>query len=78
MLVEGKEEQKQYKRFDGAAWVIQQVRSRTRTALRERGSNASTRSREYQIEYQRQQALFHAERAEKKKRKRAEHHQVSL
>lgn len=66
--MEEKGTQRPYKRFDGAAWAIQQVRFRTRAALKDRGSRASTRSREYQAEYQRQLALFRAERAEKKKR----------
>ena len=63
------------KRFDGAAWFDRQVQRRTRAALTERGSKASTRSREYQTEYQRQRELFTAERKEVKRlraEKRAE------
>jgi len=56
--------------FDGAAWFDQQVQRRTRAALNERGSTASTKSREYRTEYARQLKLFRAERAEVKRRKR--------
>ncbi len=57
-------------RFNGAAWFDQQVQRRTRAALNERGSTASTKSREYRTEYARQLKLFRAERAEVKRRKR--------
>ena len=56
-------------RFNGAAWFDRQVASRTRAALDARGSTASTKSREYRIEYARQLALFRAERAKVKRRK---------
>lgn len=56
-------------RFNGALWFDRQVQSRTRAALTERGSHASTRSREYKDEYARQLELFRAERAEIKRRK---------
>lgn len=55
--------------FDGAAWFERQVRCRTREALCERGSEASTHSTEYRAEYARQMLLFRAERAAIKKRK---------
>ena len=55
--------------FNGAAWFERQVRARTRAALRERGSAASTHSAEYRAEYARQRRLFQAERAEIKRRK---------
>ena len=60
-------------RFNGALWFEHQVQSRTRAALTERGSHASTRSREYKDEYARQLALFRAERAEIKRRKAAKY-----
>ena len=56
--------------FNGAAWFDQQVQRRTRAALNERGSTASTKSREYRTEYARQLKLFRAERAEVKRRKK--------
>ena len=56
-------------RFNGAAWFDQQVRNRTRAALTARGSKASTRSREYQIEYARQLESFREERAMVKQRR---------
>ncbi len=56
--------------FNGAAWFDRQVQRRTRAALTERGSSASTKSREYKTEYARQLALFRAERAEVKRRKK--------
>ena len=55
--------------FNGSAWFDRQVRTRTRAALRERGSTASPRSLEYRDEYERQLLLFRAERAAVKKRK---------
>ena len=55
--------------FNGSAWFENQVRRRTRAALRERGSEASTKSAEYRAEYKRQIKLFCAERAAIKKRK---------
>ena len=58
-----------HSRFDSNLWFENQVRRRTRAALRERGSEASTKSAEYRAEYKRQLALFRAERAEIKKRK---------
>ena len=62
-------EQSNGNRFNGAAWFDRQVASRTRAALDARGSTASTKSREYRIEYARQLALFRAERAKVKRRK---------
>ena len=56
-------------RFNGSAWFDRQVQCRTRAALTERGSKASTHSREYKEEYARQIKLFRAERAEVKRRK---------
>ena len=56
--------------FNGAAWFDRQVHRRTRAALDERGCIASTKSREYRTEYARQLALFRAERAEVKRRKK--------
>ena len=58
-----------HRRFDGARWFDQQIQRRTRAALTERGSTASTHSREYKTEYARQLELFRAERKEKKRRK---------
>ena len=58
-----------HSQFNGAAWFDRQVHSRTRAALDERGSGATTKSREYRIEYARQLTLFRAERAEVKRRK---------
>ncbi len=55
--------------FNGSDWFERQVRRRTRSALRERGSNAATNTPEYCAEYKRQLALFRAERAAKKRRK---------
>ena len=63
-------ETRQYHPFNGAAWFDHQVQKRTRNALTERGSTASTKSREYRTEYARQLKLFRAERAEVKRRKR--------
>lgn len=59
--------------FNGAAWFDRQVHIRTRTALTERGSTASSRSLEYKTEYKQQIKLFRAERAEVKKRKHEKH-----
>ena len=59
-----------YNGFDGAAWFDHQVRTRTRAALRERGREVATSSGEYQAEFGRQLALFRAERAEVKRRKK--------
>ena len=55
--------------FDGARWFDQQVRTRTRAALNDRGSHASSRSAEYRKEYQLQLLLFRAERAAVKRRR---------
>jgi len=63
------DEQKTVKRFNGAAWFDRQVQRRTRAALTQRGSKASTRSKEYKAEYARQLECFRAERAEVKRRK---------
>ena len=63
-------EKGQYHPFDGAVWFDRQVQRRTRAALTERGSTASTKSQEYKTEYARQLALFRAERAEVKRRKK--------
>ena len=60
-------------RFDGAAWFDRQVQRRTRAALNARGSKAKTKSQEYVTEYERQLALFRAERKEIKQRKREKH-----
>ena len=62
-------ERRQYHPFNGAAWFDHQVQKRTRAALTERGSKAKSKSREYKTEYERQLALFRAERAEVKRRK---------
>ena len=61
--------EKEFKRFDGAAWADRQVHRRTRAALSERGSQAGTHSREYRTEYKQQWKLFAAERTEIKRRK---------
>ena len=61
--------EKEFKRFDGAAWADRQVHRRTRAALNERGSQAGTNSREYKTEYKQQWKLFAAERTEIKRRK---------
>ena len=66
-------ETRQYHPFNGAAWFDYQVQKRTRAALTERGSKAKTKSREYKTEYARQMALFRAERAEIKRRKKEKH-----
>ncbi len=64
------EERKKRSRFDGNAWFEQQVRTRTRNALTARGVKASAHSQAYRDEYARQLALFRAERAEIKERRR--------
>ena len=58
------------RRFNGNAWFDCQVHRRTRAALTELGSTASSHSQEYKAEYARQHALFRKERAEVKRRKR--------
>ena len=60
-------------RFDGNKWFENKVRARTRAALTERGSKASGHSPEYSAEYKKQYAMFRAERAEIKRRKREEY-----
>ncbi len=57
------------RRFNGNVWFENQVRFRTRAALTAKGSKAGCRTAEYNQEYQRQLALFRAERAEVKRRK---------
>ena len=66
-------EKSRQSRFNGNAWFDCQVHHRTRAALTERGSAASTHSQEYKAEYARQYALFRRERAEVKRRKREKH-----
>ena len=62
-----------YQRFDGRAWLIKQVHKRTSDKLKENGIEASTHSVIYKTEYARQMALFRAERAEIKRRKKEKH-----
>ena len=62
-------EERKPRPFNGNVWFDRQVQRRTRAALNERGSTASTKSREYKTEYARQLALFRAERMEVKRKK---------